>query len=83
MTLNEEKIELSYNPRKCSFSNQILTSKDHSSIQISIQPLNLSGVAPGKNKTFAINGKIRRKGISDLALNLLTEEQDLIQKNFN
>ncbi|ABW98226.1 rps21 (nucleomorph) [Hemiselmis andersenii] len=80
MPIKEKKVEFSYIPRKCSFSNQILTSKDHSSIQISIQALNLNGISLRKNKTYAINGKIRRKGISDLALNLLTEETDFLQK---
>lgn len=63
-------------PRKCSFSNQILTSKDYSSIQISIALANKKGIFSGKNKMYALAGIIRKKGYSDTALNYLTENSD-------
>mmetsp|Transcript_41261 Transcript_41261/g.80646 ORF Transcript_41261/g.80646 Transcript_41261/m.80646 type:complete len:84 (+) Transcript_41261:25-276(+) len=77
--MENKKIEKTYIPRKCSFSNQILTSKDHSSIQISIGILNNNNLFFGKIKTLTISGKIRKKGLSDHALNLLVEEYDSVK----
>jgi len=73
------KTEEIYIPRKCSFSNKILPSKDFSSTQISIGLINKNGNYNGKNKIFAFNGFFRRNGKIDYALNILAEEND----NFN
>mmetsp|Transcript_19795 Transcript_19795/g.49528 ORF Transcript_19795/g.49528 Transcript_19795/m.49528 type:complete len:118 (-) Transcript_19795:3-356(-) len=80
MEIEGKKTEYSYIPRKCSFSNQILASKDHSSIQVSVKNQNLNNLVIKNCKTYAISGVIRRKGLSDRALNLLTEECDFLQK---
>jgi small subunit ribosomal protein S21e len=65
-----------YIPRKCSFSNRILPSKDYSSIQISIGTLEKSGLYNGKCKFFAFSGILRKLGESDNALNYLIDETD-------
>jgi len=69
-------VDNSYIPRKCSYSNQILTSKDHSSIQINLSLLNKNGIYSGKQRTYAISGMIRKKGDSDKAINLMAEKHD-------
>jgi len=73
---NYHKEKFSYIPRKCSYSNQILASKDHSSIQISIGILNKKGLFLGKSKIYALVGILRKKGYSDRAINFLSEDID-------
>lgn len=73
---NYNKKNFSYIPRKCSYSNQILASKDHSSIQISVAILNKKGTFSGKSKIFALVGILRKKGYSDKAMNFLSENID-------
>ncbi|AFP65649.1 40S ribosomal protein S21 (nucleomorph) [Chroomonas mesostigmatica CCMP1168] len=72
----KEKMESIYIPRKCSFSNRILSSKDHSSVQISIGIIEKNGLYNGKNKNFAFSGTLRKLGKSDSALNFLIDEID-------
>jgi small subunit ribosomal protein S21e len=48
-TINQEnKVTDTYLPRKCDFTDQIITSKDHSSIQISIADVLISLVRLNK-----------------------------------
>jgi len=70
---NLENKNEGYVPRKCSFTNQILAAKDHSSIQISIANLEKNGIYSGKHEIFALCGKLRKQGGSDRALNYLVE----------
>jgi small subunit ribosomal protein S21e len=74
--MESQKIQLEqiYIPRKCSFSNKILASKDYSSTQISIGLVDKKGLYTGKSKIFALSGYLRRKGQNDQALNFLFEE---------
>merc|ERR1711871_432440 len=58
-------------PRKCSWTNRIIGSKDHSSIQINIAHLDESGVITRGYTTFALSGEVREKGESDSVLDLL------------
>jgi small subunit ribosomal protein S21e len=76
MDLQKTKLEQIYIPRKCSFSNKILASKDYSSTQLSIGIVDKKGLYIGKNKLFASSGFLRRKGKNDQALNFLFEEID-------
>ena len=65
-----ESVDL-YIPRKCSWTNRIIGSKDHSSIQINIAHLDESGVITRGYTTFALSGEVREKGESDSVLDLL------------
>lgn len=68
-------MEQTYIPRKCSFSNKILASKDYSSTQISIGICDKNGLYIGKNKNLAFCGFLRRNGKIDYALNIILEEE--------
>eukprot|EP00976_Prorocentrum_cordatum_P093970 1189611-Prorocentrum_minimum.AAC.3 len=65
-----ETIDL-YIPRKCSWTNRLITSKDHASIQVNVGHLNESGVYTGQYTTFALCGFIRAMGDADSALDKL------------
>nr|UXY88366.1 40S ribosomal protein S21-2-like [Cryptomonas curvata] len=60
-----------YFPRKCSSTNKILISNDHSSIQIKIGCINKDGYFDGKFETYALCGFLRKSGKADGALNCL------------
>lgn len=42
-----------------SWTNKLITAKDHGSIQVNIGHLNESGVYEGTQTTFALRGKVR------------------------
>eukprot|EP00793_Prasinoderma_coloniale_P005607 PRCOL_00004081-RA len=65
-----ENIDL-YIPRKCSWTNRLITAKDHAAVQLNIAHLDESGVYTGACTTFAIAGKTRSMGESDSALDHL------------
>eukprot|EP00924_Labyrinthula_sp_SR-Ha-C_P006910 maker-scaffold_8-snap-gene-4.9-mRNA-1 protein AED:0.27 eAED:0.27 QI:96/1/1/1/0/0.5/2/726/76 len=69
---NGENVDL-YIPRKCSWTNRLITSQDRASVQISIAEVDPeTGLAiKGKNKTVALCGYIRAKGEGDMALTKL------------
>eukprot|EP00887_Chlorella_sp_A99_P003280 scaffold9.g3280.t1 len=60
-----------YIPRKCSWTNRLITAKDHGSVQINIGHLDESGVYNGSYTTFALVGGLRKKGEADSALDHL------------
>jgi len=80
---NLSSINEGYVPRKCSFTNQILAAKDHSSIQISIATLEKNGIYNDKHEIFALCGKLRKQGGSDRALNYLVENITSKEKKIN
>ena len=50
-----------YVPRKCSASNRIIGTKDHTSIQMNVAEVDkVTGRLNGQFKTYAICGAIRR-----------------------
>ena len=55
-------------PRKCSWTNRILTAKDHASVQINVGKVNESGMYVSSFDTFALSGFVRSRGEADLAL---------------
>ncbi|CAF0904351.1 unnamed protein product [Adineta ricciae] len=60
-----DQIEL-YVPRKCAASNKIIAAKDHAAVQLDIAEVDEhTGVATGKNRTYALCGSIRMMGESD------------------
>lgn len=48
-----------YIPRKCSWTNRLITAKDHASIQINIGHLDETGVYTGQYTTLALSGFVR------------------------
>ncbi|XP_006458178.1 hypothetical protein AGABI2DRAFT_183265 [Agaricus bisporus var. bisporus H97] len=60
-----------YVPRKCAATNQLITAKDHASVQISIADVDANGRALPTTTTFAFCGQIRSQGEGDDSLNRL------------
>ncbi|KAK9821674.1 hypothetical protein WJX74_007396 [Apatococcus lobatus] len=60
-----------YIPRKCSWTNKLITAKDHASVQLNIGHLNESGVYTNQYSTFALAGSVRGDGSCDSAIDLL------------
>lgn len=48
-----------YIPRKCSWTNRLITAKDHASVQINIGHLDEQGIYNGQTTTFAVSGFVR------------------------
>ena len=80
METNNKKNDFIYVPRKCSFTNRILTSKDHSSIQLSIGTLDKDGIYKGNFEIFSLCGNLRKQGRGDEALNQIVEKTDFLKK---
>jgi len=53
-----EDVDL-YIPRKCSWTNRLITATDHASIQINIGHLDDSGLYTGQFTTIALSGFVR------------------------
>eukprot|EP00567_Pseudictyota_dubia_P010788 CAMPEP_0197452852 /NCGR_PEP_ID=MMETSP1175-20131217/33270_1 /TAXON_ID=1003142 /ORGANISM="Triceratium dubium, Strain CCMP147" /LENGTH=79 /DNA_ID=CAMNT_0042985963 /DNA_START=64 /DNA_END=303 /DNA_ORIENTATION=- len=75
---NDEGINVDlYLPRKCSWTNRLITAKDHASVQINVGDVDPeTGLYTGSYKTYALCGYIRHKGESDEALSTLVERAD-------
>eukprot|EP00353_Schmidingerella_taraikaensis_P007245 CAMPEP_0185582352 /NCGR_PEP_ID=MMETSP0434-20130131/20541_1 /TAXON_ID=626734 ORGANISM="Favella taraikaensis, Strain Fe Narragansett Bay" /NCGR_SAMPLE_ID=MMETSP0434 /ASSEMBLY_ACC=CAM_ASM_000379 /LENGTH=78 /DNA_ID=CAMNT_0028201155 /DNA_START=32 /DNA_END=268 /DNA_ORIENTATION=+ len=65
-----------YIPRKCSWTQRLITAKDHASVQINIGDVNEAGLYTGSFYTVALCGYIRDKGESDEALVALVAKHD-------
>jgi len=66
-----------YIPRKCSWTNRLLTSKDHGSVQINVGNIDpQTGLFTGESASFALSGYIRSKCEGDMALSTLSERYD-------
>ncbi|CAF1424303.1 unnamed protein product [Adineta ricciae] len=77
-----DQIEL-YVPRKCAASNKIIAAKDHAAVQIDIAEVDeRTGVATGKNRTYALCGSIRMMGESDDSLVRLATRDGFIGKGY-
>mmetsp|Transcript_15864 Transcript_15864/g.47743 ORF Transcript_15864/g.47743 Transcript_15864/m.47743 type:complete len:83 (+) Transcript_15864:71-319(+) len=75
--LNDENelVDL-YLPRKCSWTNKLITSKDHASVQLNIGHLNEEGVyETGHYTTFALTGAVRVQGEADSAIDILWQKR--------
>jgi small subunit ribosomal protein S21e len=79
-TINQEnKMTDIYLPRKCDYTDRIITSKDHSSIQLSICDLNTDGtINLAKPNLVTISGFVRSTGQGDMALTHLLHEHKLV-----
>ncbi|CAG9462399.1 unnamed protein product [Pedinophyceae sp. YPF-701] len=69
-----EVIDL-YIPRKCAWTNKLITAKDHASVQINIGHLDETGVYNGEFTTLALQGKVRFAGESDSAIDHLWKKK--------
>ena len=70
-----------YIPRKCHATNRILDSKDHASVQITLNTdgLNLEGKKDEhENLTMILSGFVRTKGNADAALNKFLKEKKVL-----
>jgi small subunit ribosomal protein S21e len=75
---NEEGINVDlYIPRRCSYTNRLIESKDHASVQINVANVDpVTGITTGDQKTFCLAGFIRFKSESDMALTSLVSKAD-------
>ena len=68
-----------YLPRKCDYTDKLITSKDRSSVQISVCDVNDDGtINLGSNKIITICGFIRGTGKGDEAIDKVLREKKLI-----
>lgn len=58
-------------PTRSSWTNKLITAKDHRSVQINIGHLDESGLYTGSFSAFALTGQVRAKGDADSALDIL------------
>mmetsp|Transcript_18391 Transcript_18391/g.56171 ORF Transcript_18391/g.56171 Transcript_18391/m.56171 type:complete len:83 (-) Transcript_18391:61-309(-) len=66
-----------YIPRKCSWTNRLLTAQDKASVQVNVAIVDpATGVSTGESETIALCGYIRDKGESDMALTELVRQKD-------
>jgi hypothetical protein len=79
-TINDKhKLTDIYLPRKCDYTDRVITSKDYSSVQISICDVNADGTIDlGKSNLVTLCGYVRGTGQSDAALEKVLKEKKLI-----
>jgi len=68
MQNNEGEFVDLYVPRKCSATNNLITAKDHASVQLNIGHLDANGVYTGGFTTYALCGAARGTGEADAHL---------------
>mmetsp|Transcript_5395 Transcript_5395/g.8139 ORF Transcript_5395/g.8139 Transcript_5395/m.8139 type:complete len:84 (-) Transcript_5395:37-288(-) len=75
---NEQRVNVDlYIPRKCSWTNCLLTAKDHASVQINVANVDhQTGLMNGTHEVFALAGFIRNLGEADEALKTLSYKKD-------
>ena len=75
---NEEGINVDlYVPRKCSWTNRLVESKDHAAVQINVANVDpVTGIATGESSSFCLAGYIRFKSEGDMALTELVRKND-------
>ncbi|XP_065187069.1 small ribosomal subunit protein eS21-like [Sycon ciliatum] len=67
-----------YCPRKCSYTNNLISAKDHASVQINVADIDeTTGHATGTFKTYALCGALRGMGEADDALNRLAAQDKI------
>ena len=73
---NGDNVNL-YVPRKCSWTNRLLTSRDHGSVQINVANVDpVTGLFTGESTPFAVSGYVRAKSEGDEALTALVKAND-------
>ncbi|GLC45155.1 40S ribosomal protein S21 [Pleodorina starrii] len=66
-----------YIPRKCAWTNKLITAKDHASVQINIGHLDANGVYNNQFTTFAVAGNVRAMGEGDSALDIMWRKKQV------
>merc|ERR1712137_855111 len=77
-----EKYKNLYTPRKCSYTNRLITADDHASVQFAICRVDTEGRTikdKSQNITFAVCGFVRSKAQSDSAVNVLATDAGLLK----
>lgn len=75
----ENKLTDLYLPRKCDYTDRLITPKDKSSVQLTVCDLNEDGtINLGKANTITICGFIRSVGESDTAIEKVLREKQLV-----
>jgi len=78
---NKGEIVDLYVPRRCDWTNRLITAKDHASVRISIAAVSNEGLARVPEMvTFDLCGYIRHKGRADTALNQLAYQRGLLPR---
>ena len=79
-TINDKhKLTDIFLPRKCDYTDRVITSKDHSSVQISICDVREDGTIDlSKSNLVPLSGYVRGTGQSDAALEKVLKEKKLI-----
>ena len=73
---NGDNVDL-YVPRKCSWTNRLLTSKDHGSVQLNVGNVDpVTGLFTGESTPYALAGYVRAKSEADEALTALVKAND-------
>ncbi|MCL4130567.1 UNVERIFIED_CONTAM: hypothetical protein GTU68_003641 [Idotea baltica] len=76
---DKNKLTDIYLPRKCDYTDKVITSKDRSSVQVSVCDVNEDGtINLGSNQLITICGFVRQTGQSDVALEKVMKEKKLI-----
>lgn len=78
--INEkQKLTDIYLPRKCDYTDRVITSKDRSSVQLSLCDLKEDGTIDlSKSNTITLCGYVRFTGQSDVALEKVISEKKLL-----
>ncbi|EPY16807.1 small subunit ribosomal protein S21e [Strigomonas culicis] len=79
-TYNEEgtNVDLMI-PRKCHATNRLISSFDHSAVQIVIANVKPDGTIDGTTTTLCLTGYLRAQGESDHAINHLAIERGIVR----
>ncbi len=64
---------------RSSYTNRLITAKDHSSVQINVGHVDQNGVYTGEFTPFALCGYIRKKAAGDEAMNQLLTKKGFIK----
>merc|ERR1712137_88704 len=77
---NEDgKVVDMYVPRKCSYSNRVVTAKDHASVNFNIGHIDANGTYTGEFTPLCVSGFIRSNAGGDDAVNRLAAEKGLMK----
>jgi len=79
MTNNDNQVVDLYIPRRCAWTNRLITARDHSSVRINIAEVDNNGLMKSETKSYDFCGFLRGMGQSDMALNALCYDHGLLE----
>ena len=75
----DNKLTDLYLPRKCDYTDKLITPKDNASVQINICDINADGtINLGQSSIITICGFVRSVGESDTAIDKVLREKNLV-----